>query len=138
MSFHGDLMGVAIGASVLAAVPIASMHSVSISLDGANVETTNMDSNRWRELLSTTKSMSVSGDGEWISDATQEGVIADVLSGSAIHCVLFFSDGQGGTVEDYFEGDFLFTNFAVSGDQGSSQTFSTSLESTGAVTITSA
>ena len=115
-------------------VTVASMRSTSFSVGGETVDATTKDSNGMRELLAAAgvASYSVSASGVLAANAQATDFIGKVVARSIDPYTLIFDNG------DKLEGNFQCTKFDASGDYNGEQTYSLTLESSGAITLTAA
>ena len=113
---------------------IAALRTNSITIDSETVDITNKDSNGWRELLadSGVKSCSISASGVFTDDATQIGIQTKLLAATLNTFTMEFETG------DTLAGSFQVTSMEYAGDYNGEQTYSISLESSGAITYTAA
>jgi TP901-1 family phage major tail protein len=113
---------------------ITQARSHTLTVNNEIVDITNKDSNGYRTLLEDAGVRSASISIEGIVDNTTafESFKAAAMIGTIGTYRLEFADG------DVFEGLFQPTSFAVSGSHNNEQTFTASLESSGAWTFTAA
>jgi predicted secreted protein len=111
-------------------VPIAGVRTKGFTVNGAEIDVTDDDSNGYRELLSEAAEISI--------DMPIDGLMKDdtLLIASLEHDnriqPLTLVDPQGGIIS----GNFYFQNFTVGLSYKEYSTFSTSLLSSGVVTFT--
>jgi predicted secreted protein len=98
-------------------------------------EITNKSSNNYREILDQAGilSMSVSGDGLYSSDWAQDKLRTLFLA-NKINRYQIWVVPSDAPVEKYWEGCFKIASMEAKGELDAAQTFSLSLESSGAFT----
>lgn len=109
---------------------VAGLRSNSISINKETVDITNKGSTgQWRELLggAGVKSVSVSGSGVFLDDASEETVRADIFSDAITNYQILVPDF--GT----FTGAFEVTSIEYAGEYNGEATYSLSLESAGVI-----
>lgn len=115
---------------------LAGLRATSFSIANEAVDITNKDSSGYRTLLegAGTRSMSISAEGVF-DDVTVSETIRGYADAGSINTftLLFNSDGS---TADKIEGSFLITSYERSGDHNNEETFSVTLESSGAWTYT--
>lgn len=113
---------------------IAAMRSTSFTVNGETVDVTTKDSAGMRELLAAAgvASLSISASGILSANAQATDFVAAVVARSLATYELTFDNG------DKISGLFQVTSFQASGDYNGEQTYSASLESSGALTVTTA
>lgn len=113
---------------------IGLMRSKSLKLNGEIVDITNDSSSGVRELLAGAgvRSVSVSGSGVFDATGDQELVFGDWAARNLTSWELVIPGYA--TVE----ADFMVTDLEIAGDANQEVTFSMTLESSGAITITEA
>lgn len=113
---------------------VGGFRSNNFSVNGEAIDVSDKDSAGWKELLDGggLRSMSVSGSGVFKDTAGEEQVRALAFS-SALH-KFEITTGNG----DKFTGTFQLTSYERSGEHAGEETFSISLESSGAITFTDA
>lgn len=110
---------------------IAGLRATALAIAGQMVNVTDKDSNKFRELLAGggEKALSLSADGVF-EDATGQIALRSRAAAGTLHN---YQIDDGTTV---VEGTFQITAFDHAGDQNAEQTFSVTLESSGAWTVT--
>lgn len=113
---------------------VAGLTNLTFTQNNESVDVTDKDSNGWRDLLegAGTKSISISGDGIASNAATYETLKGYAQANS--HNIFQITCDD----TDLFEGTFMITSFSETGGVSGAQTFSLSMESTGAITFTNA
>ena len=111
---------------------VGGLQSVSLSTASGEVETTNMGSNRWRELLNNagTVTVSLSGSGVFNTSTTLTQVASDVLTGALREFQLV--DADSGQV---WTGMFKVTSWERTGEHDGMQAYSLSLSNSGPVVV---
>lgn len=112
---------------------IDALRATAVAINGGMVDVTSKDSpSNWRELLGggAVKSLTITADGVWESSVEQETLRARALDGALRNYQL--TDG-----EDTITAAFVVTNFQINGPHGAEQTYSVTLESAGAPTVSS-
>lgn len=113
---------------------VGGFRTNTLTVNNAIVDTSSKDSN-WRTAIAGgLKSVTISGDGV-VTDAAgfetfQGYAIAVPASANAL--------AMGSADGDTWEGSFIITSFAITGELEGAQTFSFTAESVGTVTITGA
>lgn len=110
---------------------VEDQRTTGLSINGEMIDITNKDSGGWRELLagSGIRSASISVEGVWTGSAEQQS-LRDL--------------NMAGTLDDYqiddgvevVEGSFQVTSFEQEGSHDGEQTYSATLESADAPTVT--
>jgi len=123
---HGD------GAGTEVFTTVAAMRSTSLTINSETVDITNKDSSGMRELLAGAgvRSMSLSGSGVFTKSTEQVLIQNEVLAGSITNYEIVFEPG------DKFAGAFQVTSLEYAGEYNGERTYSISLESSGAITVT--
>jgi len=113
---------------------VAAMRSTSFAVNGETVDATTKDSAGMRELLAAggSASMSISASGLLSANAQATDFVAAVIARTLATYELTFDNG------DKISGSFQVTNFQAGGEYNGEQTYSISLESSGALTVTPA
>ena len=115
-------------------VTVGGLRSTSITLNDEAVDVTNKDSSGNRTLLADggIHSMSVSGSGVF-TDASSETTLKDAMNAST------FKNFQV-IIPDFgtYQGAFMVATLEYAGEYNGEVTYSVTLESSGAVTFTSA
>lgn len=114
------------------AVVVAAMRSTRFSVNGETVDITNKDSNGMRTLLdgAGVAKLSISATGLLSGSSQSTDMISRTLARSLDSYRLEFDNG------DVIEGAFQLTSFEAVGDYNGEQTYSISLDSSGALTPT--
>lgn len=126
------LLKVGDGASTEAFTTLAGMRTTSMTINNALVDITTKDSSHNRTILSGggVKSMSISADGVFTDAAVEETLRANATANTLNNYQIEFGNG------DTYEGAFLITSYQRAGSNDAEETFSVSLESSGALTYT--
>lgn len=116
------------------AITCAAMRTTRFTVNGEAVEVTNKDSTGWRELLAGAGKASVSiGASGLLSGSVQAtDFIGRAMSRGVDAYTLFFDNG------DQLAGNFQCTSFEAAGEHDGEQTYSLTLESAAAITLTAA
>ena len=111
---------------------VGGLKTASFNINTASVDVTNMSSNGMRELLAGAgiQTMSLSGNGVFTDSAAEETVRANAAANSIDNYQLVAANG------DTWQGAFLITSYQRSGNFDGAETFTISLESSGAITFT--
>lgn len=112
---------------------VAGMRTKNLALNSTTIDVTNSDSTgRWRQLLaqSGVRSMSVTGAGVFLDDASEETVRKHFFDDTSPGCELVVP--TFGT----FAGSFRITSLEYAGEHEGEVTYNISLESAGAITWT--
>lgn len=112
---------------------IGGLRSTSLSVNAEAIDVTHQGSAQWKTLLDGAgiKSMAISGSGVFEQDSRLARLRTNVLAQTLTNFrVIEHSSG------DYFSGSFKITALERAGDYNNEQTFSISLESSGAVAYT--
>ena len=115
-------------------VTLAGLRSNSFTINNELVDVTNKTSNRMRELLSGAgvRSLTISGSGVASDEAGYTAVKAAAIADTHQRYLLCYSDGST------IAGNFQITSFESAGEYNAEETFSITLESSGAYTYTAA
>ncbi len=115
---------------------VAGIRATSLTINNATVDVTTKDSAGMRELLAGggIQSMSLSANGVF-TDATVEEMVRGYAAANSINNYEIYSGGDGSS-GDKWEGAFIITSYGRSGDFNNEESFTISLESSGAVTFT--
>jgi TP901-1 family phage major tail protein len=115
-----------------AAVVVAAMRSTRFSVNGETVDITNKDSNGMRTLLdgAGVAKLSISASGLLSGNSQSTDMVSRTLARSLDSYRLEFDNG------DVIEGAFQITSFEAVGDYNGEQTYSITLDSSGALTLT--
>lgn len=114
---------------------IAAVDSKSFTMNREGIDTTNDDSNGWRVLLPTPGSRSVDASIEGVATTANYSVIRDEWAG-VVNSAITLRNGDGTTMEAEF--GFFLGSLEYSGEKDGYISFSASLQSSGAVTISPA
>lgn len=112
---------------------IGGLRATSLSINAEAIDVTHQGSSQWKTLLNGAgiKSFSISGSGVFEQDATLAQIRVDILAQTLRNFqVVEHSSG------DYFQGAFKITSLERAGDYNNEQSWSISLESSGAITYT--
>jgi TP901-1 family phage major tail protein len=115
-------------------VTVAGLKNTTLSLNNESVDVTNKDSAGYRTLLTQagTQSITITANGTVESAAGFETFQGYAFANSINTFSFFFGDG------DTIEGSFQITKLELAGEYNGAQTFTTTLESSGAWTFTAA
>ena len=113
---------------------MAAMRTTSLTLNNEQVDTTNKDSQGWRTLLEAagTQSMDISAEGVFTDETIEETVRGYAFANSINEFAIVFGNG------DSIDGDWAITNYQRSGAFNGEETYSLTLQSSGAPTFTAA
>ena len=129
----GDLVAINIGdgGSPEAFSLIAGMQSKSFTINDEQVDITNSDNGKWRQLLGGCgiKSMSITGSGISTDDANEDAMIDLIMAGT-------LNNYQIVTARGTFEGLFQISTQGGGGEYNQAQTWEFTLESAGDITFT--
>lgn len=111
---------------------IGGLRSATMSREFAEIESTNHGSNQNKEVLDGAgiRSMSVSGEGIFTDDANL-GDLEDIAVNQTLYSFQIVDADSGRT----YTANFKITTFERAGEYNAEQTYSVSLVSSGAVTI---
>lgn len=112
---------------------IGGLRSTSMSINAEAIDVTHQGSAQWKTLIDGAgiKSCAISGSGVFEQDTIINQLRVDMLAQTLRNFrVIEHSSG------DYFQGAFKITALERSGDYNNEQTWSVSLESSGAITYT--
>jgi TP901-1 family phage major tail protein len=118
-----------------AGTALAQVRTHTLTMDHEVVDITNKDSNGFRTILegAGTKSIGITMDGIVDNAASYETLFSAANAGSiSTYSIGGMGDG------DVIEGSFHLSNFETSGAHNGEQTFSVTLNSSGAWTLTAA
>jgi TP901-1 family phage major tail protein len=113
---------------------IAGLRTSQMSLEREAVDVTTHGSNQWSEKLAAAgiKSMKLSASGVYDSGDTTLDILEDALmAGTLLSCKLVDATASAKS----YTASFFVTGFERGGEYNAEQTFSISLESSGAVTV---
>ena len=115
-------------------VTVGGLRSTSITLNDEAVDVTNKDSSGNRTLLADggIHSVSVSGSGVF-TDAASETTLKDAMNASTFKTFQVIVPDFG-----TYEGSFMVASLEYAGEYNGEVTYSVTLESSGAITFTSA
>lgn len=124
------------GAGSEAFTKIAALKDVSIQRTAAEVDTTNKDSDGFRDLLNdrTLISVAISGTGLFTDDATVASVTTDFQTGTLRNFQVDVVSTDASTAGEVLEGAFQITQFEQSAPNGGEVNYSISLASSGEIT----
>ncbi len=119
--------------SPLTYTTIAAARENSLTVNGTEVDITNMDSNGVRTLLAAAgvSSYTSSISGVFTDAAGQASLMSAVAARTFVNLSL-----ENATNTITIRGQFQVTSFELTGSEGDAMTFSASLASAGAVTVT--
>lgn len=125
------LIKIDVSATATANYATVAMMQGSLKVNNEIVDVTDQESARWRELLVTagTKSVTVSGSGVFKDASAQKKVNEYSLAGTARKFQVIVP--ELGT----YEGTFVITDFEASGDHNKHVAFSMTIQSATAVTF---
>lgn len=111
---------------------VGGLRTSRIAINSQLLNTTNIESSAWRQLLNSAgqRSVSINGSGAFTDAASEEILRSKAFSGSIANYQFVFSNG------DYITGPFLVGFYERSGDYDAEETFSITLESAGNVVFT--
>lgn len=117
-----------------AGTTVASMRTTSFTVNGELVDATTKDDSGIRVLLPEggVSSVQISATGILAGEAQAPQLLGYALDRSLNAFAVVFDDG------DSIEADFQLSQFQAAGEYNKEQTYSLTLESSGAVTVTSA
>lgn len=111
-------------------ITLGGLRSKSISINNEEIDGTNHGSNEWKESLDEAgiRSMSISGSGIFDNSTVLKQAIKDVIAGKHRKYQIIDTD-----TDMKFEGTFKITSCEFAGEYNAEQTYSLSLNSSGAV-----
>lgn len=121
--------------TLVSSVVVAALRTATLSIANQMVDVSNRDSaSQWRELLAGAGivNASVSGDGIVTDNAQMTDLLSKCSAQSLDDYVVSFSNG------DTLSGKFQLTKIEFKGNFNGEQTYSFTLESGGALTLTAA
>ncbi len=123
-----------LGAVGAAPVTIAAARTNSFAIANEIVDITNKDSNAFRTLLegAGTKSLTLEIEGVLDKGASSDTFMLNAINNSIDLYSLFFNDGNT------IEGQFQIESYNISGDHNTEQTFTATLQSSGAYNLVQA
>jgi TP901-1 family phage major tail protein len=122
------------GATPEAFSTIGGLHTSGMKLENQILNTSNVQSGTWKQLLRNAgiSSLSIAGSGLF-TDSAAEGMLMNyALAGSVNNYQFIFANG------DMLSGAFLINSYERSGDYGAEEIYSLALESAGTITFTAA
>jgi len=113
---------------------IGGLHASAMKLDNQALDTTNVGSGTWKQLLGSAgiQSLSISGSGLFTDSASEELLRGYAFVSSVNNYQFIFANG------DRVSGPFLVTSYERGGDYGAEETYMLTLESAGTITFTDA
>lgn len=125
-------IGASNGTGTTPYVTVGGMRGNSLSFGVEMIDVTNKGNMPWRtQIAGGVKSLSISGDGVWNNDpALQATLDSTIITGVLLNWQVVCGDGDTYT----FAG--IVTKFERTGPHDKEETFSVSIESSGAVTKT--
>ena len=123
-----------LGAVAGSPVTIAAARTNSFAIANEVVDITNKDSNAFRTLLegAGTKSLTLEIEGVLDKSSSADEFLLKANNNSIDIYSLFFNDGNT------LEGQFQIESFSIAGDHNTEQTFTATLQSSGAYTLVQA
>jgi TP901-1 family phage major tail protein len=114
------------------ATTVAAMRTTRFAVNGETVDATNKDSAGWRELLAAGGKVSVNVSAAGILSGSTQATdfVNRVIARSLDAYTVVFDNG------DTLAGSFQCTAFEAGGEHSGEQTYTLSLESSGALTVT--
>ncbi len=111
---------------------LGGIRSKSLKINNEAIDITTQDSSEWKELLDTTgiRSMTVSGAGVFSSDAYVTQALTDMVAGTLRNFQVIDS-----VLNKTITCKFKIVTFEKAGEYNKEQTYSISMESSGAPTI---
>jgi TP901-1 family phage major tail protein len=111
---------------------VGGFKSNSFEMNGEAIDITNKDSGGFKELLEGggNVSLSVSGDGVFLDDASFQRVHDHLLAQTHPDCKIVIPDFAE------YTGKFAISTLSLSGNDGEAVTYNISLDSAGIVTVT--
>lgn len=122
------------GATAESFTTVGGMRSTDITINGEQVDITDKDSAGWRELLANAgvRSVSVAGSGVFKDTASEDTIRTASINQTIDNYEITFESG------DKFEGAFQVASLQYTGEHNGARMYNVTLESSGAVTFTSA
>lgn len=109
---------------------VEDQRTTGFSINGSMIDLTSKDSGGWRELAAGgIKECSLSAEGVWTGSTQQQAIRAAAMSGA-------LNDYQVDDGAEVLEGSFQVTSFEISGGHDGEQTYTATLESADAPTVT--
>ena len=114
-------------------VTIAKLTGWSLEINKETVDITNLDSNGWKEFLVDLKDWSISFDGIVTRTGTgdYEELLQDMISNDTAVAVTIADTAASTTIS----GSGFITSMPLTGAVGDKQTYSGSIQGTGALTV---
>ena len=111
---------------------LGGLQSISLSVGKTEIEVTNMGTSQWKTLLSGAgvSSVTLSGSGVFNTSSTLTQISSDVLSGTLREFQV--EDADSGQL---WTGFFQVTSWERTGEHDGMQSYSVSLASSGAITV---
>lgn len=111
---------------------IANLTNVSVAINNSVVDITNKSSGGWAEKLEDagTKNVDISVSGVYTETTQQDLLITNIQSNQNYGCQITY-----GASDSTITGDFMISNFNITGGFDDAQTFDASLTSTGTITF---
>lgn len=111
---------------------IAGMRATGLTINNEQVDTTNKDSNGWRTMLEDagTQSVDITVEGVFTDAAVEETVRGYAFSNSINAFGILFGNG------DTLDGSWAISSYQRSGSFNNEETYSMTLQSSGAVLYT--
>lgn len=133
-AYNGNSFLFKIGTSGTAGTTIANLRTASFQVNNEIIDITDKDSSGWRTILDAAgrKQVSITASGVLTDSTTIDAQFTRSINGSLGTYGLLFGDG------DALDGVFKLTTLSGEGPVDDAQTWSVSLESSGAVTLTTA
>jgi len=112
---------------------VGGLRATSMSINAEAIDVTHQGSAQWKTLIDGAgiKSVSISGSGVFEQDSTIAQIRTDILA-QTLRNFQIVEHSSG----DYFQGKFKITSMERAGDYDNEQSWSISLESSGAITYT--
>ena len=109
---------------------VGGFRSNGLTINGEAIDVTDKDSAGWKELLDGggIKSMAMSGAGVFKDSAGEEAIRVEAFAGTLHNYQMTFGNG------DTLVGAFQITSYERTGEHAGEETFSISLEGSGAPT----
>lgn len=113
---------------------LAGMRTTGFTINNEQVDITNKDSAGWKTLLegAGTQSITITAEGVFTNAAVEHTVRGYAFANSINSFGILFPDA------DYFDGSWAITNYQRTGTHNGEETYSLTLESSGAIVYTSA
>lgn len=110
---------------------IGGQRSTDLKINNEFIDTTNKDSDQWRQLIEGgIRSFSSSGNGVFVADTPGKNAIDAALNGH-IKNYQIFVPGLG-----TFEGPFGISEFSITGENNGAVSWAGNVESAGEITFT--